>query len=54
MDGYRFEYYAKTDDLSQVGNVTVKNTFTIKGNDIVGDDGTFTFNDVSSSQTAFK
>lgn len=49
-DGYRFEYYAKTDDLSQVGNVTVKNTFTIKGN-VVGDDGTFTFNDVSSSQT---
>lgn len=49
-DGYRFEYYAKTDDLSQVGNVTVKNTFTINGN-VVGDDGTFTFNDVSSSQT---
>lgn len=47
---YRFEYYAKTDDLSQVGNVAVTNKFTING-DVVGDDGTFKFNDVSSSQT---
>lgn len=49
-NGYRFEYYAKTDDLSQVGNVAVTNKFTING-DVVGDDGTFKFNDVSSSQT---
>lgn len=47
---YRFEYYAKTDDLSQVANVAVTNKFTING-DVVGDDGTFKFNDVSSSQT---
>ena len=49
-DGYRFEYYAKTDDLSEVGQIAVTNTFTLNG-DVVGDDGTFTFNDVSSSQT---
>lgn len=48
-NGYRFEYYAKTDDLSQVGNVAVTNKFTING-DVVGDE-TFKFNDVSSSQT---
>lgn len=48
-NGYRFEYYAKTDDLSQVGNVAVTNKFTINGN-VVGDE-TFKFNDVSSSQT---
>lgn len=48
-NGYRFEYYAKTDDLSQVGQVAVTNTFTINGN-VVGDE-TFKFNDVGSSQT---
>ena len=48
-DGYRFEYYAKTNDLSQVGQVAVTNTFTINGN-VVGDD-TFEFNNVGSSQT---
>lgn len=48
-NGYRFEYYAKTDDLSQVGNVAVTNKFTINGN-VVGDE-TFKFNNVSSSQT---
>lgn len=48
-NGYRFEYYAKTDDLSQVGNVAVTNKFTING-DVVGKTP-FKFNDVSSSQT---
>lgn len=49
-NGYRFEYYAKTNDLSEVGQIAVTNRFTING-DIVGDDGTFKFNNVSSSQT---
>lgn len=48
-NGYRFEYYAKTDDLSQVGQVAVTNKFTING-DVVGKTP-FKFNDVSSSQT---
>ena len=48
-NGYRFEYYAKTDDLSQVGQVAVTNKFTING-DVVGDE-TFKFNDVGSSLT---
>ena len=48
-NGYRFEYYAKTNDLSQVGQVAVTNTFTINGN-VVGDD-IFKFNNVGSSQT---
>ena len=34
-NGYRFEYYTKTDDLSQVGQVAVTNKFTING-DVVG------------------
>ena len=49
-NGYRFEYYVKTNDLSEVGQIAVTNRFTING-DIVGDDGTFKFNNVSSSQT---
>ena len=48
-NGYRFDYYAKTDDLSQVGQVAVTNKFTING-DVVGKTP-FKFNDVSSSQT---
>ena len=48
-NGYRFEYYAKMNDLSQVGQVAVTNTFTINGN-VVGDD-IFKFNNVGSSQT---
>ena len=48
-NGYRFEYYTKTDDLSQVGQVAVTNKFTING-DVVGKTP-FKFNDVSSSQT---
>lgn len=48
-NGYRFEYYAQTKDLSGVGSVEVKNTFSLS--DDVKGDKTFTFNNVSSSQT---
>lgn len=48
-DSYRFEYYAQTKDLSEVGSVEVKNTFSLS--DDVKGDKTFTFNNVSSSQT---
>ena len=48
-NGYRFEYYAQTKDLSEIGNVEVKNTFSLSG-DVKGDK-TFTFNNVGSSQT---
>lgn len=46
---YRFEYYAQTKDLSEIGNVEVKNTFSLSG-DVKGDQ-TFKFKDVGSSQT---
>lgn len=48
-DSYRFEYYAQTKDLSEVGSVEVKNTFSLS--DDVKGDKTFTFNNVGSSQT---
>ena len=48
-NGYRFEYYAQTKDLSEVGNVEVKNTFSLSG--VKKGDTTFTFDDVSSSLT---
>lgn len=48
-NSYRFEYYAQTKDLSEIGNVEVKNTFSLSG-DVKGDK-TFTFNNVGSSQT---
>lgn len=48
-NGYRFEYYAQTKDLSEIGNVEVKNTFSLSG-DVKGDQ-TFKFKDVGSSQT---
>ena len=48
-NGYRFEYYAQTKDLSEVGNVEVKNTFSLSG--VKKGDKTFTFNNVGSSQT---
>ena len=47
-NGYRFEYYAQTKDLSEIGNVEVKNTFSLS--DVVKGDQTFKF-DVSSSLT---
>lgn len=48
-NGYRFEYYAQTKDLSEVGNVEVKNTFSLSG--VKKGDTTFTFDDVGSSLT---
>lgn len=48
-NGYRFEYYAQTKDLSEIGDVEVKNTFSLSG-DVKGDQ-TFKFKDVGSSQT---
>lgn len=48
-NSYRFDYYAQTKDLSEVGNVEVKNTFSLS--DDVKGDKTFTFNNVGSSQT---
>ena len=47
-NSYRFDYYAQTKDLSEIGNVEVKNTFSLS--DVVKGDQTFKF-DVSSSQT---
>lgn len=48
-NGYRFEYYVETKDLSEVGNVEVKNTFSLSG--VKKGDTTFTFDDVGSSLT---
>ena len=48
-NGYRFEYYAQTKDLSEIGDVEVKNTFSLSG--VVKGDQTFKFKDVGSSQT---
>lgn len=49
--GYRFEYYAQTEDLSQVGKINVTNTFTLNG-DVKGEgDKTFKFINKSVSQT---
>lgn len=48
-NGYRFEYYAQTKDLSEIGNVEVKNTFSLS--DVVKGDKIFKFKDVGSSQT---
>lgn len=47
---YRFDYYAQTNDLSEVGKVEVKNTFSLSG-DVVKGNQTFKFNNVGSSQT---
>ena len=49
-NGYRFEYYAQTKDLSEIGDVEVKNTFSLSG-DVVKGDQIFKFHDVGSSQT---
>lgn len=49
-NGYRFEYYAQTKDLSEIGNVEVKNTFSLSG-DVVKGNQTFKFNNVGDSQT---
>lgn len=47
--GYRFEYYAQTKNLSEVGKINVTNTFTLNG-DVKGDK-TFKFTNKSASQT---
>lgn len=48
--GYRFEYYAQTKDLSEVGQIAVTNTFTLNGG-VVRGENKFTFKNVGSSQT---
>lgn len=48
--GYRFEYYAQTKDLSQVGKINVTNTFTLKG-DVKKGGKTFNFTNETASQT---
>lgn len=48
--GYRFEYYAQTKDLSEIGQIKVTNTFTLNG-DVVKGDQTFEFNNKTASQT---
>lgn len=48
--GYRFEYYAQTEDLSEVGQIKVTNTFTLNG-EVVKGDHKFNFTNKTSSQT---
>lgn len=48
--GYRFEYYAQTEDLSHIGQVTVTNTFTLNG-DVKKGNKTFDFTNETASQT---
>lgn len=48
--GYCFEYYAQTEDLSEIGQIKVTNTFTLNG-DVVKGDQTFKFNNKTASQT---
>ena len=47
---YRFEYYAKTKDLSKIGQINVTNTFTLNG-DVKKGDRNFRFNNKTASQT---
>lgn len=49
-NSYRFDYYAQTNDLSEVGKVEVKNTFSLSG-DVVKGNQTFKFKNVGDSQT---
>lgn len=48
--GYRFEYYAQTKDLSEIGQIKVTNIFTLN-EDVVKGDQTFKFNNKTASQT---
>lgn len=48
--GYRFDYYAQTEDLSEVGQIKVTNTFTLNG-EVVKGDHKFNFTNKTSSQT---
>ena len=49
-NGYRFEYYAQTEDLSEVGQIKVTNTFTLNG-EVVKGDHKFNFTNKTASQT---
>lgn len=48
-NGYRFEYYAQTEDLSEVGQIKVTNTFTLNG-EVVKGNHKFNFTNKTSSQ----
>lgn len=48
--GYRFDYYAQTKDLSEVGQIKVTNSFTLNG-DVVKGDQKFNFTNKTASQT---
>lgn len=48
--GYRFDYYAQTEDLSEIGQIKVTNTFTLNG-DVKKGAQTFKFNNKTASQT---
>lgn len=48
--GYRFDYYAQTEDLSEVGQIKVTNTFTLNG-EVVKGDHKFNFTNKTASQT---
>ena len=48
--GYRFDYYAQTQDLSEVGQIKVTNTFTLNG-DVLKGGQTFKFSNKTASQT---
>lgn len=49
-NGYRFEYYAQTEDLSEVGQIKVTNTFTLNG-EVVKGNHKFNFTNKTASQT---
>lgn len=48
--GYRFDYYAQTEDLSEVGQIKVTNTFTLNG-EVVRGNNKFNFTNKTASQT---
>lgn len=48
--GYRFDYYAQTEDLSEVGQIKVTNTFTLNGK-VVRGNNKFNFTNKTASQT---
>ena len=48
--GYRFDYYAQTKDLSEVGQIKVTNSFTLNG-DVVKGNQKFNFTNKTASQT---
>lgn len=48
--GYRFDYYAQTEGLSEVGQIKVTNTFTLNG-EVVRGNNKFNFTNKTASQT---